>query len=297
MTRFLPVLLSSVVVLLCVHGSAHADTVYQWRDSNGVRHFSNRADAVPKHAREAELPPLGRIEIPRQRSRVPLTDERWPVIEFDGQNQVSACDPADPTALAHAVAGRLRNRGMLEGLTLIVDSEPVSYSRDAIVTVYKYDEDPYEPFGVVEQGAIAYPAGQPCPVRPPLPRYAVPAAGVGRSGDICEDFRRAFPHHGIAANRNQHVGWSFREIAAHYVAVAADGYAAREPEDTVHVSLATYEPTTTPRSSTPVALPPWLVEAHVAQTSELGQEADDLVTELAVALEEIDRAARNAGCW
>jgi len=42
---------------------------------------------------------------------------------------------------------------------------------------------------------------------------------------------------------------------------------------------------------------PWAVEAHVAQTDQLGAESGAFVDELAAALEEIDAAARSIGCW
>jgi hypothetical protein len=46
-----------------------------------------------------------------------------------------------------------------------------------------------------------------------------------------------------------------------------------------------------------VPLDPWIVKAHVSQTEKLASESDDLVAQLTVALEEIDRAARAVGCW
>ncbi len=48
---------------------------------------------------------------------------------------------------------------------------------------------------------------------------------------------------------------------------------------------------------TVVVLPEWLPEAHAAQTAEIAAETEAFVDELSVALEEIDRAARDAGCW
>jgi hypothetical protein len=46
-----------------------------------------------------------------------------------------------------------------------------------------------------------------------------------------------------------------------------------------------------------VPLPPWAVEAHVAQADQLGAESGAFVDELTAALEEIDAAARSIGCW
>jgi hypothetical protein len=46
-----------------------------------------------------------------------------------------------------------------------------------------------------------------------------------------------------------------------------------------------------------VALPPWLVDGHIAQTAALADETEAFVEELAIALEEIDLAAQRAGCW
>jgi len=48
---------------------------------------------------------------------------------------------------------------------------------------------------------------------------------------------------------------------------------------------------------TVVVLPEWLPEAHAAQTAEIAAETEAFVDELTIALEEIDRAARAAGCW
>jgi hypothetical protein len=46
-----------------------------------------------------------------------------------------------------------------------------------------------------------------------------------------------------------------------------------------------------------IPLDPWIVAAHVSQTESLATESDQLVDQLTVALEEIDRAARATGCW
>ena len=51
------------------------------------------------------------------------------------------------------------------------------------------------------------------------------------------------------------------------------------------------------RAAHDVPLDPWIVAAHVSQTASLAAESDELVTQLTVALEEIDRAARATGCW
>ena len=46
-----------------------------------------------------------------------------------------------------------------------------------------------------------------------------------------------------------------------------------------------------------IPLDPWIVAAHVSHTASLAEESDELVTQLTVALEEVDRAARATGCW
>lgn len=48
---------------------------------------------------------------------------------------------------------------------------------------------------------------------------------------------------------------------------------------------------------TVVVQPRWLVDAHAVQTAEIAAETEAFVDELTIALEEIDRAARAAGCW
>jgi predicted transcriptional regulator len=46
-----------------------------------------------------------------------------------------------------------------------------------------------------------------------------------------------------------------------------------------------------------IPLDPWIVAAHVSETTSPAEELDELVTQLTVALEEIARAARASGCW
>ncbi len=270
MHHFASLLLSIVIVTL---GSdlATAASFYRWRDAAGGLHFSNRSDAVPKVAAAIEIAPLPVLTVPPAHARAVATA---PVVA--PAQLVTACDVGDPDALASAVGTHL-DANRHGDLTLLVGGMPIAHSRDAVVTLKGPDavEDPTAP---VEQGAIAYPAGGVCPTRPPLSRYAIASGRRGASRGACDDFQRAFAEVGVAVSRDQGVARSFRTVAEHFVNVAAENYRAGEGAGSVDV-------------------PPWIVEAHIAQTRELGEEAGDFVDELTVALEEIDGAARARGCW
>jgi len=165
----------------------------------------------------------------------------------------------------------------------------------------------------LEQAAIAYPASQGCPARPPLTRYEVGSTRHSRRS-ICDDFRRAFAEVGVSASRDREVARSFRVAAERFAAVRAGGYAVTVPplygvdDSRTRLAFSTFR--STERALDPIAfvspivrgptelrLPTWIVEAHLAQLDELATETTDLVDELTVALAEIDRAARARGCW
>jgi len=99
-------------------------------------------------------------------------------------------------------------------------------------------------------------------------------------------------------SRDQGVARSFREVADRFVDVAARDYTAAGRGGGAIVMLPTFGDAIVVQPAVQrVQLPPWVVEAHIAQTQELGAESADFVDELTVALEEIDSAARRAGCW
>src|SRR6185295_11028825 len=137
------------------------------------------------------------------------------------------------------------------------------------------------------------------PRRPALARYAVATRRNGGRRDVCDDYRRAFAEVGVAVSRDQAIARSFRAIAEDFAGIADRGYVASAPGgDVVLVQAGAYaSPVVVGTAATSVALPPWVVEAHIAQTATLGAETASLVDELTVALEEIDRAARARHCW
>jgi len=101
-------------------------------------------------------------------------------------------------------------------------------------------------------------------------------------------------------SRDQGVARSFRAIAEHFVEVAGRDYTAGGRDAVLVPVVATdaHGPATfVAAEEERVPLPPWAVEAHVAQTDQLGEESGAFVDELAAALEEIDAAARSIGCW
>jgi hypothetical protein len=281
---------SLAAVLLALPVRAPAEPIFRWTDAAGGLHFSNRPEAVPPSATEVELPPL--VAPPASSNAGASSDEgaTEPVAPENG-----GCIGPDAGGLADAVAARLDAYGHLDDLTLLVAGLPVATPRDGITTVYLGNGGN----GVsapLEQAAIAYPAGSACPSRPPLARYAVASSRRSMPRRLCDDFQRAFAEVGVAVSRDQGVARSFRAIAEAFVDVAARGYAT-EPGRGVTLGNGLLRQAAYTGNAPGVAIPPWLVEAHIAQTGELSAEAGDLVDELTVALEEIDAAARASGCW
>lgn len=279
---------SLVAALLTLPATAQTAPIFRWTDAVGGIHFSNRSEAVPASATEVELPPIV-ASAASPRAGTSLAERApEPVAPLRG-----ACISPDATGLADAVAENLDAR--LEGLTLIVGGLPVATPRDGITTVYLGNGGN----GVsapLEQAAIAYPAGSNCPNRPPLARYAVASGRRSMPRRLCDDFQRAFAEVGVAVSRDQGVARSFRAIAEAFVAVAARGYATGSAQ-ALTLGNGVFSPAVYIEPPAGVVLPPWVVDAHIAQTAELSGEAGDLVDELTVALEEIDEAARASGCW
>jgi hypothetical protein len=268
LASLLSLAIAAALVLVTLADAAGAASIYSWRDSAGEVHYSNRPEVVPTFAREVELPtlpasvPVARAaftaERPQSRARL------FPAGE---------CGPSDPTGVGEAIVSRLARTRLTSDLTVFVAGVPVMYRPGTVATVQAKDVS-YERSAPVEQASLAYPAGSSCPKRPPLARYEVSPGSRAASRGLCDDYRRAFAEVGVAVSRDQRVARSFGAFAEDFSAIAARGYAARD-----------------------VRIPPWVVEAHVAQTKEIGDETADLVEELTVALEEIDHAARARGCW
>lgn len=132
---------------------------------------------------------------------------------------------------------------------------------------------------------------------PPLVRY--PTTGrVDRSRGLCDDYRRAFAQVGVATSRDAGIARSFADIARSFVRVQLEGNNAVASGFRAAVAdgLFTSEANELAPFMT-VPLDPWIVKAHASQTGRLATESDELVAQLTVALEEIDRAARAVGCW
>jgi hypothetical protein len=282
----------SLIIFSCVLTSASitsAAPIFRWRDASGGVHFSNRPAAIPEGATEVVLPPI--IVAPAPTGVVsPVA----PVAARVPTSTRAECPPADASGVVDAVATRLAGTRHLDELTLFVGGIPVASDPDSRITVKGADPNG-RATASVEQAAIAYPGGSRCPLRPPLERYAVSGGRRGAPARLCDDYRRAFAEVGVAVNRNQGVARSFHAVAERFVTVARHGHTAGggrvlalQPGALTTVSYVPEER---------VPLPPWTVEAHIAQTDELGAESADLVEELTVALEEIDAAAQRAGCW
>ncbi len=286
--------LTSLVILCCVvfvTDAIAAAPIYRWRDASGVVSFSNRPAVVPEGATEVMLPPLVAAPPVVRRAVAPQAP---PVVVSAARRARAACPAPDPSGLVDAVAERLGPHA-LENLTLVVGGVPVAYGSDT--TLQLKGPDPETPTTApAGQAAIAIPDGAGCPSQPPLERYVVSNARGGSSRRLCDDFRRAFAEVGVAVSRDQGVARSFRAVAQHYLDVAANGYTAGGRSDAFVLQPGALMPIAyAPEDRIPLA--PWIVEAHVAQAHELAGESSALVDELSVALEEIDGAARAAGCW
>jgi len=257
--------------------SAHvaADTVYRWRDATGALHFSNRVERVPASAIAVEVRPVAIGTEVRPVGAPAATPARrqggTPAME------PAACDAPDARGIVDAVSRRLADTNDLGRLALLVAGVPVAWGPDAVVRVWT-GEPSAAAGAALDQAAIAYPASAACPSRPALSRYPVNGGGPPSGEGLCADYRRAFAQVGITGNRNQYVARSFREIAEMFAAVAARGYTLDGGDGRGGIA-------------------PWIVEAHVAQADQIAGETRELVDELTVALEEIDRAARANGCW
>ena len=285
--------LSSLIIFSCVIAfadGASAASIFRWRDASGDLHFSNRVAAIPEGATEVTLPPIVRAG-PLMRA-VPAPAS-VPIARMPAPARAD-CPPPDASGVVAAVATRLAGTRHLDGLTLIVGGIPVAYDSDTQITLKGADPNG-RATAPVEQAAVAYPGGSHCPVRPPLERYAVSGGRRAAPARLCDDYRRAFAEVGVAVNRDQAVARSFHAIAERFVKVAAQGHAAGGGRVLALQAGALTTLTYVPEERVP--LPPWAVEAHIAQTDELGAESADLVEELTVALEEIDGAAQRAGCW
>jgi hypothetical protein len=294
--------LTSLIIFCCIVTStdiAGAAAVYRWRDTSGGLHFSNRVEATPEEATEVTLPPLP-TRAPSALAMPPAVVAARPAGVRASEARPSrptrvteACGAPDPRGVTEAVAARLGAR-QLDGLTLIVGGTPVAYGSDTRIDVKGPDVD-VRTAAPAEQAAMAYPEGSRCPTRPPLERYAVSSGRHAPSRRLCDDYRRAFAQVGVAVSRDQGVARSFREAAEQFVDVARRDYTAGG-RDAVVVRRGAFSTLAyVPEERVPLS--PWVVEAHIAQTRELDAESSGLVDELSVALEEIDSAARRAGCW
>jgi hypothetical protein len=294
MIRPAALLLLAASLVLGSTPSASAQTVYRWRDAKGGLHFSNQSARTPNDATAVELPPLGSIQIPattkraRQRARA----------HREGAPPAAPCGPADPLGLIDAVSFGVAGQTPGADLTLLVSGIPVTTSPDAAVDTLVTPWDPDAPQAHLSQSAIAYPGGSSCPTAPPLVRYSTNGRREGRSRGLCDDYRRAFAQVGVATSRDAGVARSFREIARSFVRVEGEGNNATASGFRVALDDGMF--TSDAMQLAPhmtVPLDPWIVAAHVSQTESLASESDQLVEQLTVALEEIDRAARATGCW
>ena len=297
--------LISLVIFCCIviaPRAGGAAGIYRWRDATGTLHFSNREEVIPSSAAEVTLPPLlepaaiaparGTVVPPSRRAtRVETPAPPRP----PASRRIAECGEADAGAVADAVATQLGRRE-LDGLTLFVGGVPIAHGDDTEIVLKGPDVGGQALRGPVEQAAIAFPAGSRCPTRPPLERYMIASERRMPSRRLCDDYRRAFAQVGVAVSRDHEIARAFHDIAAEFVRVAARGYAAGGRGD-VAVTVPGALNQVAYVSEERVALPPWLVDAHIAQTDELGGETSRLVDELTVALEEIDGAARRSGCW
>lgn len=270
---------------------ADAAPIFRWTDARGVVHFSNRPETVPAFATEVELPPVAAPVTPPRGAESLTPSAPAPAVPHRDE-----CGAPDVRGLADAVASRLGASGHLDGLTLLVGGVPVAYA-PATVTTFRFTDQANGLAASLEQAAIAYPTGATCPSRPPLARYAIPPGQRAVSRGLCDDFQHAFAEVGVAVSRDQGVARSFRAVAERFVRARERGAVVEGPGGALETPRTPLVPAAYAVGGRQLVLPPWVVEAHVAQADELADEAANLVEELTVALEEIDRAARASGCW
>jgi len=282
-----------MVVAVCAVWSfvnlAEAETFYRWRDGAAQLHVSNYPEGAPSNAQAMQLAESNiatGAPIPGNRSLSTESSGDRPV---GSTSEASGCSEPNPGRLINAITSRLESRpsgvSPHSGLTLLVAATPVWYGPSTSIQLLPGDFADETPAS--EQAAIAYPRTGACPPVPPLERYA--AAPFQRSGSpgLCADYRRASAEIDTAASRNQAVAQTFEFAATRFDSLRADGDASghtrlfRSGSDLVQ----------------DVRLPTWLVEMDAASTTELATEIDEFSEELAVAREEIDRAARVQGCW
>ncbi len=292
MTR-LDVVVLAAAFLLTPPVSAHAQTIYRWHDARGGLHFSNQVSRTPTGAAAIELEPLGSIVGPSGPRHAPQRRGHRHDVP-----PASPCGPADPTGLLDAVSSAVAPEAPADSLTLVVGGIPLETSDTATVQTLVTPWDPDAPQAHLSQSAIAYPSGSSCPSAPPLVRYSTNARHEARSRGLCDDYRRAFAQVGVAASRDAGIARSFHDVAADFVRVGQEGNVATASGFRAAVAggmFASDARTLAPFMTVP--LDPWIIAAHVSQTDSLASESDELVDQLTVALEEIDRAARATGCW
>jgi hypothetical protein len=280
--------LAAASALLFFSGPASAEAMYRWRDDAGRLHFSNDLERVPAGAEVAKLPEISTARpFSPGGNRAPAAAEPSSATASGSvapPSRVPECGSANPDRLIAAIQSRLQSLPSYQGadrsLALFIAGKPVSYGPDAIVHVWPAVETDGAAAGA--QAAIAYPALGACPQTPPLERYAVTATSPGRaasSSALCADYRRAAREIDMALSRNENVARTF-QVAAAYAESAAAGGGTSEGVEYGGINL-----------------PDWLVQVRAAQTAELAAETEEFMEELAVAQEEIDRAARAQGCW
>jgi hypothetical protein len=317
---FLTLALVAHVVLA---DAALAADVYRWRDAGGGLHFSNRPEIAPPGSEVTELPVLGTSVRPRRAVRARGLPMPAPARRADAvvDECATSGSPHVARAMVRAVSPHLRGSDR-DNFTLLVDGEPVLYGRDTVLQQIN-GVDVGARSAVLSMAAVAYPEGaSPCDGRPAFERYPVSAGRGGGRRSLCDDFRRAFAEVGVAVNRDHGVARSFREIAVAYAVAAANDATIRSAGSDEPMVLRSGPPWPTrvvvdrrPTGSLRVrggtlppghslverpmeaTLPPWLVDGHAAQTAALAEDTDAFVSELTVALEEIDAAAQAAGCW
>lgn len=294
MTR-LDVAVLAAAFILTSSLTAQAQTIYRWQDARGGLHFSNQVARTPTDAAAVELEPLGSIVGPSGPRHAP---QRRGYRNRHDVPPATPCGPADPTGLLDAVSSGVAPEAPAESLTLVVGGIPLETSDTATVQTLVTPWDPDAPQAHLSQSAIAYPSGSSCPSAPPLVRYSTNARHEARSRGLCDDYRRAFAQVGVAASRDAGIARSFHDVANDFVRIGSEENVATASGFRAAVAGGMFA--SDARALAPfmtVPLDAWIVAAHVSQTDSLATESDELVYQLTVALEEIDRAARATGCW